>query len=115
MFRENEEYASSYGFVTYQGTAEIWWNSTFICEIPMTEIEFIEGNLYDTTEGEIISEWVLKTEFGNLYFSESHLFSFLDDSTINYELTGMKLFELVEKYSNWYVTPNGEPLQITEE
>ena len=101
-----------YGFVTYQDKAEVYWNGTFICEIPMSEIEFVEVASYVTTEGGIVGEWVLKTEFGELYFLESHIFHFEDNSKIIYKLTGMKLFKLVEKYSNWWVSQNGQPVLL---
>ena len=111
-FSENDEYENSYGFVTYQDKAEVYWNDTFICEIPMSEIEFVEVDSYVTTEGGIVGEWVLKTEFGDLYFPESHIFHFEDNSKTIYKLTGMRLFKLVEKYSNWWVSQNGQPVLL---
>ena len=111
-FSENDEYENSYGFVTYQDKAEVYWNDTFICEIPMSEIEFVEVDSYVTTEGGIVGEWVLKTEFGELCFPESHIFHFEDNSKTIYKLIGMRLFKLVEKYSNWWVSQNGQPVLL---
>lgn len=111
-FSENDEYESNYGFVTYQDKVEVYWNDTFICEIPMSEIEFVEVDSYITTEGGIVGEWALKTEFGDLYFPESHIFHFVDNSNTIYKLTGVRLFKLVEKYSNWWVSQNGQPVLL---
>lgn len=100
----------THGFVSYQETAEVWWNETFICEIPMDELEFKQVDSYVSTEGGIVGDWVLKTEFGNLYFPEPKIF----ENSNTYELTGLSLFKLVEKYSNWWISPNGQPVQIEE-
>ena len=100
----------THGFVSYQETAEVWWNETFICEIPMNELEFKQVDSYVSTEGGIVGDWVLKTEFGNLYFPEPKIF----ENSNTYELTGLSLFKLVEKYSNWWISPNGQPVQMED-
>ncbi|MCI5745827.1 MAG: hypothetical protein MR270_06070, partial [Erysipelotrichaceae bacterium] len=100
----------THGFVSYQETAEVWWNETFICEIPMDELEFKQVDSYVSTEGGIVGDWIVKTEFGDLYFPEPKIFENLN----TYELTGLSLFKLVEKYSNWWISPNGQPVQIEE-
>lgn len=100
----------THGFVSYQETAEVWWNETFICEIPMDELEFKQVDSYVSTEGGIVGDWIVKTEFGDLYFPEPKYF---ENSNI-YELTGLSLFKLVEKYSNWWVSQNGQPVQMED-
>ncbi len=100
----------TYGFVSYQETVEVWWNETLICEIPMNELEFKQVDSYVSTEGGIVGSWVVKTEFGDLHFPEPKNF----ENSNTYELTGLSLFKLVEKYSNWWVSPNGQPVQVEE-
>lgn len=98
------------GFISYQETVEVWWNDTFICEIPTNELEFKQTDFYVSTEGDIIGNWVVKTGFGDLHFLEPKIF----EHSNTYELTGLSLFELVEKYSNWQISQNGQPVQVEE-
>lgn len=98
------------GFISYQETVEIWWNDTFICEIPTNELEFKQTDFYVSTEGDIVGNWVVKTGFGDLHFLEPKIF----EHSNTYELTGLSLFELVEKYSNWQISQNGQPVQVEE-
>lgn len=115
QFDAIDQYETSFCFVTNNDVAEIWWSDTYICEIPISEIEFMEVELYAPTEGGIVGDWILKTEFGNLYFPESYIFNFSSDTNTNYKLTGIRLFKLVEKYSNWFVFPNGQPVQMPKD
>ena len=98
------------GFISYQETVEVWWNDTFICEIPTNELEFKQTDFYVSTEGDIIGNWVVKTGFGDLHFLGPKIF----EHSNTYELTGLSLFELVEKYSNWQISQNGHPIQVEE-
>ena len=62
----------------------------------MDELEFKQVDSYVSTEGGIVGVWIVKTEFGDLYFAEPKYFK----NSNTYELTGLLLFKLVEKYSN---------------
>lgn len=76
----------------------------------MDELEFKQVDSYVSTEGGIVDEWIVKTEFGDLYFPEPKYF----ENSNTYELTGLSLFKLVEKYSNWWVSQNGQPVQMED-
>lgn len=115
QIHEFDNHITRYGFITNQEMGEVWWNDIFICEIPLSELEFIEVDSYVTTEGGILEKWIVKTEFGDLYFPEARIFHMPDDFKTNYKLIKLSLFKLIEKYSNWYVTTNGQPIQISNE
>lgn len=76
----------------------------------MDELEFKQVDSYVSTEGGIVEEWIVKTEFGDLYFPEPKYF----ENSNTYELTVLSLFKLVEKYSNWWVSQNGQPVQMED-
>lgn len=76
----------------------------------MDELEFKQVDSYVSTEGGIVDEWIVKTEFGDLYFAEPKYF----ENSNTYKLTGLLLFKLVEKYSNWWVSQNGQPVQMED-
>lgn len=76
----------------------------------MDELEFKQVDSYVSTEGGIVDEWIVKTKFCDLYFPEPKYF----ENSNTYELTGLSLFKLVEKYSNWWVSQNGQPVQMED-
>ena len=71
----------------------------------MDELEFKQVDSYVSTEGGIVDEWIVKTEFGDLYFPEPKYF----ENSNTYELT-----ELVG-FSKWSTSSNGRLKKIIKE
>ncbi len=110
---EAEEYASSYGFITYQGTGILrscdptGMERQYICQFPMDEIEFAEVTdeiVLDTKE----LCYYIETEFGKLYFL-SEIYFYIDGAVegntmeelkpVYYQLSGKNLDELINQYA----------------
>lgn len=108
-FNENDEYVSCYGFITYEGHAQVYDKSdNAICSIPMNEIEFIEVIDEIVLDEKPITHY-LETEFVKIYFI-SEIYFYIDGivekdifngelKLVYYQLVGKNLDELINAYS----------------
>ena len=108
-FSEGDNYVTSYGFVTYNGTSSVWacdpigMEGMFICDIATDELEFmlLTDDIY---LGGTPIRYRVDTEFGTLYFLSEDYFYIAGHMTgdtaeslhpIYYQLTCKNLEELI--------------------
>lgn len=109
-FSEGDNYVTSYGFVTYNGTSSVWacdpigMEGQFICEIATDELEFmpLTDDIY--LGGKPLT-YRVDTEFGTLYFVTEEYFYIAGHMAGNtaetlhpiyYQLIGKNLKELID-------------------
>lgn len=95
-FDDYTEYTSCYGFISYRGTGEVLSGGSSLCEIPMSELEFIETDAPATATE---AYCYIETDFGNLVFVENSVFYIEHEEDVYYRLAGMNLDELIAKYT----------------
>ena len=103
-FKDTDNKAEAYGFITYLGTGTVYdKDNNPVCEIPIGELEFVafDGDLPAVITGYY---YTVDTEFGTLWFTYNSEIFFVrfdgeDNYTESYQLVGKNLDELIAKYS----------------
>lgn len=102
-FEDADNARKSYGFISYTGKCEVWYEDAttepyFLCEIPIGELEFecLEFELPDE-----VSEYpyFIKTDFATLGFYSNDIFFIVGEGQY-YLLVGKNLDELIFEYNN---------------
>ena len=103
-FKDTDNKAEAYGFITYLGTGTVYdKDNNAVCEMPIDELEFVafDGDLPAVITGYY---YTVDTEFGTLWFTYNSEIFFVrfdgeDNYTESYQLVGKNLDELIAKYS----------------
>ncbi len=96
-----DDVATSYSFVTYNDVGKVYAGGALLCEIPLSELEFVA--LPDVDFG--VASWemyYIETEFGSLSFFSDTVFYIYYASygvTDYYQLVGKTIEDLIAEYS----------------
>ena len=93
-FEDTDNATKYYGFISYTGKCEVWYEDAttepyFVCEIPIDEFEF-ECAEYELPDEVSEYPYFIKTEFGLLGFYSNDIFFIVGEGQY-YELVGKNL------------------------
>ena len=102
-FKDTDNKAEAYGFITYLGTGTVYdKDNNAVCEMPIDELEFVafDGDLPAVITGYY---YTVDTEFGTLWFTYNSEIFFVrfdgeDNYTESYQLVGKNFDELIAEY-----------------
>ena len=111
-FRDGTNFVNYYGFEAWEKYCGVYLvDETFVCEIPMSELEFVE--VFDDIElGATAPTRYIEINGVKVYFLSDYYFYIGDDRSVYYQLVGKNLNEITEEYKlgdeEFRVTMNDE-------